>query len=76
MDVMYRLTLKVGRGRGLVGEGVEDLVDLGVEIWLFETPFTTREEKKTWGMCKNMGKTRCLRPDSSKVASFTVPDTL
>lgn len=43
---MYRLTLKVGRGRGLVGDGVEDLVDLGVEIWLFETPLTTWEGKK------------------------------
>lgn len=40
MDVMYRLTLKLGMVRGLVGDGVEDLVDFGVEIWLLETPFT------------------------------------
>ncbi len=40
MDVIYHLTLKLGMVRGLVGDGVEDLVDLGVEIWLLETPFT------------------------------------
>lgn len=76
MDVMYRLTLKEGRGRGLVGDGVEDLVDLGVEIWLFETPLTTWEGKKLReGICKKVGKTHCLRPDSSKVASSLLPDT-
>lgn len=30
--------LKLEMGLGLVGEGVDDLVDFGVEIWL--TPFT------------------------------------
>lgn len=40
MDMIYRLTLKLGMVRGLVGDGVEDLVDFGVEIWLLETPFT------------------------------------
>ena len=40
MEMLYRLTLKQGMGRGLVGDGVEDLVDFGVEIWLLETPFT------------------------------------
>lgn len=40
MDVIHHLTLKVAMVRGLVGDGVEDLVDFGVEIWLLETPFT------------------------------------
>lgn len=47
--MIYRLTLKVGVVRGLVGDGVEDLVDFGVEIWLMEIPFTmwrkNRKEK-------------------------------
>lgn len=34
-------------GLGLVGDGVEGLVDLGVEIWLLETPFTI--QRKTGG---------------------------
>lgn len=31
-------------GRGLVGDGVDDLVDLGVEIWL--TPFTEWRDQR------------------------------
>lgn len=38
--VLYRFTLKLGMGRGLVGDGVEDLVDLEDKIWLLERPFT------------------------------------
>ncbi|TNN89559.1 hypothetical protein EYF80_000162 [Liparis tanakae] len=34
---------------GLVGDGVEDLVDLGVEIWLLETPFTPNEQEEKKG---------------------------
>lgn len=52
---VWDLTLKLGTGLGLVGDGVEDLVDLGVEIWLPETPFTiywkTRKQIR-----KNRGK--------------------
>lgn len=33
-------TLKLGMGLGLVGDGVEDLVDRGAEIWPLEIPFT------------------------------------
>ena len=44
-------TFKLGTGRGLVGDGVGDLADLGVEIWLLETLFTIRqkqEEQQIW----------------------------
>lgn len=52
-------TLKLCMLRGLVGEELEDLADLGVVIWLLGTPFTEecsrkwerdREKrgKKTW----------------------------
>lgn len=41
-----RPTLKLVMGRGLVGDGVEDLVDFGVEIWLPDTPFTRGEKTK------------------------------
>lgn len=40
-------TLKPGMGLGLVGDGVEDLVDLEAEIWLLEIPFTARREAET-----------------------------
>lgn len=50
MHVMMRsLTVKLGVVRGLVGDGVEDLVDLGVEIWLLETPFAVWTENKGRG---------------------------
>lgn len=43
---IYRLTLKLVRG--LVGDGVEDLVDFGVEIWLLEIPFTRWRKTGRW----------------------------
>lgn len=45
---------------GLVGDGVNDLVDLGVEIWLLETPFTV--ERKT-----DLNNTKCLNKTTFKV---------
>lgn len=39
-------TFKLGTGRGLVGDGVNDLVDLGVEIWLPEISLTKQEERE------------------------------
>lgn len=35
--------------RGLVGEELEDLADLGVVIWLLGTPFTEECSKKREG---------------------------
>lgn len=52
MDMIYHPTLKLGMGRGLVGDGVEDLMDFGVEIWLLETPFT-EWGKNRQGMCES-----------------------
>lgn len=46
--MIHCLTLKLGIVRGLVGDGVEDLVDFGVEIWLLEAPFTVW--RKTEGL--------------------------
>lgn len=42
MHWIHSLTLKLGVVRGLVGDGVEDLVDLWAEI-----PFTVQREGKT-----------------------------
>lgn len=44
-----RFTLKPAMGLGLVGDGVDDLVDLCAELWLLEKPLTakTEEEKIT-----------------------------
>lgn len=36
-------------GLGLVGDGVEDFVDLEAEIWLLEIPFTARRETERKG---------------------------
>lgn len=42
----FCLTFLQGRGRGLVGDGVKDLLDLGVEAWLLGTPFTAQGGNK------------------------------
>lgn len=42
-------TLKLRMLRGLVGEELEDLADLGVVIWLFGTPFTEECDRKRKG---------------------------
>lgn len=45
-------------GLGLVGDGVEDLVDRGAEIWPLEIPFT--EWRKT-------GRTGNMDPPSAEL---------
>lgn len=45
-------------GLGLVGDGVEDLVDRGAEIWPLEIPFT--EWRKT-------GRTGDMDPPSAEL---------
>lgn len=46
-------TLKPGMGLGLVGDGLEDFVDLEAEIWLLEIPFTARRETETKAAKRN-----------------------
>jgi len=49
-------TLKLRMLRGLVGEELEDLADLGVVIWLLGTPFTEECSKKREGDRKERNK--------------------
>lgn len=52
-------TLKLRMLRGLVGEELEDLADLGVVIWLFGTPFTEECDRKREGDREQREKTQC-----------------
>lgn len=45
-NVVRRFTLKPEAGLGLVGDGVEDLVDLGAEPWLLENPLTGQRTER------------------------------
>lgn len=45
--------------RGLVGEELEDLADLGVVIWLLGTPFTEECSKKREEDRKEREKKMC-----------------
>lgn len=55
-DMIECFTLKPGMGLGLVGDGVEDFVDLEAEIWPLEIPFTARRETETKTAKRNSAK--------------------